>query len=100
MGFDQHNKKHQDWLSKWAEHQGFNGFYDTQDLADLLQGSPSTDIAIVANLYRSMRGVLTMKEWLTWLAGQRAKAGINVSPWWQDAEDKARLMEFDHGDVV
>lgn len=93
-GFDQHDPKHQDWLLRWAESNVLGGFYETQDIADLLQGRPSGELQEVVRRYRRMKEVLTRKGFLDWLAGQREANGINVSTWWQEAEDRARLMEI------
>lgn len=99
-GFDQHNRAHQDWLLKFVPQQqpqqrGGAGFYEIQDLADLLQGRQRGEIAATVDNYQKMKQAMAPKEFLFWLRSQRDEAGINVEPWWQDAEDKARLMEFD-----
>lgn len=101
-GFDQHNRAHQDWLLKFVAQQppqqpALTGFYETQDLADLLQGRQRGEIASTVDNYRKMKQAMSPKEFFCWLRGQRSEAGINVPSWWQDAEDNARLMEITDG---
>jgi len=93
-GFDQHNRVHQDWLIKWLRVLGVTGFYEVQDMADLLQGRGRDEIDSTLAEYQAMRAALPTQTFLNWLSGQRSARGINVPPWWQDAEDKARMMEF------
>jgi hypothetical protein len=94
-GFDQHDRKHQDWLLRFVAAQpDLDGFYATQDIADLLQGCPASGISAVIERYRMAKKALTRPGFLSWLRSQREKNGINVEPWWQDAEDRARLKEL------
>jgi hypothetical protein len=93
-GFDQHNQIHQDWLMKFLRVAGVTGFYEVQDVADLLQGRGRDEVKSTLAEYRAMRAALPTQIFLNWLSSQRAARGINVEPWWQEAEDRARLMEL------
>lgn len=92
--FDQHNSDHQTWLIGWASGRQLDGFYELQDLADLMQGRHPATVGSVAHRYTGERSKRSPQDFLAWLAGQRSAAGLTVAPWWQEAEDRARLMEL------
>lgn len=91
MNFDQRNVAHQDWLLAKLESDGLGGFYETQDIADLLQGSPVSLYRSTVAGYLRRRRDLPQEEFLGRLYDAKVRRGTAAHWDWELVEATARL---------
>lgn len=94
--FDQRDRVHQDWLLGKLAAEGLDGFYESQDIADLLQGRPACTLRSVVEGYRQRAAELTPQEFMVRLGKAKADRGVLLDPAWEAAEWAVRLRLGPH----
>jgi hypothetical protein len=95
--FDQHRDSHAEWLLAQLHKFDLDGFYEAQDIADMLQGKGRLELPPLVREYKRRKSEMKPGAFLDWVSRCRAVSGLGVDPEWERAEMAARRIASESG---